>query len=295
MLDFLQKDIDISQLWNFKTKAITSYYFEIHNRQDVDKLIDIVHFSKQKWLSILFVSAGTNTLFAFDKYDGIIIKNCLQWWSYDRQTCLLEAYWAEKIWDIALSLKNDYSQDLWHRFIWLPWSIAGAISWNAWCFWLEAESNFLNCEVLDLETWKIEILERKDMNFSYRSSILKNSSRYFLIKVNFDLSEKVEKYSSDIDNIAFRENMQPKWNSCGSFFKNPSKEFSAWTLIEKVWLKWFHLKTAYFSEKHANFLMSLDNWNYRDLLDLIKLAQDKVKDKFDIDLVPEVRIIYNKK
>jgi len=295
MLNFLQQNIDISQLWNFKTKAISSYYFEIHNRQDIDKLIDIVHFSKQKWLVILFLSSGTNTLFAFDKYDGIIIKNCLQWWYYSKQTCLLETYSSEKIWDIAESLEKDYLQNLWHRFIWLPWSVAGAVSWNAWCFWLEAESNFLNCEVLDLENWNIEILEKKDMDFSYRSSILKNSSRYFVIKASFDLSQKVEKYSSDVDNIIFREELQPKWNSCGSFFKNPSKEFSAWSLIEQVDLKWFSLWKAYFSEKHANFLMSLDDWNYRDLLNLIKMAQDKIKDKFNIDLIPEVKIIYNKK
>jgi UDP-N-acetylenolpyruvoylglucosamine reductase len=47
------------------------------------------------------------------------------------------------------------------------------------------------------------------MNFSYRSSILKETSRYFLIKAKFDLSKKIEKYHSDVDNIYFREHKQP--------------------------------------------------------------------------------------
>ena len=39
--------------------------------------------------------------------------------------------------------------------------------------------------------------------------------------------------------------------------------------------------------------MSDWNWSYKDLLDLIKLAQDKVKKDFWVELEPEVRIIYN--
>jgi UDP-N-acetylenolpyruvoylglucosamine reductase len=48
------------------------------------------------------------------------------------------------------------------------------------------------------------------MQFSYRSSILKTSEKYFLISVIFDLSEKIEKYHSDVDNLEFREHKQPK-------------------------------------------------------------------------------------
>jgi len=60
------------------------------------------------------------------------------------------------------------------------------------------------------------------MVFNYRTSILKqNNNKYFLIDISFDLSTKIEKYHSYVDNIDFRENKQPKGNTCGSFFKNP--------------------------------------------------------------------------
>jgi len=39
--------------------------------------------------------------------------------------------------------------------------------------------------------------------------------------------------------------------------------------------------------------MSDGRAKYTDLLELIKLAQDKVKKQFDIDLINEVRIIKN--
>lgn len=293
-MNYLQKNKDITDLSNFKTKAFSKYYFEIHSRQDVDKIFEIYNFAKNNNLKVLFVWWGTNLLFAFDEFEWIIIKNCLQWWKYEENTNVLESYTNEKIRDIAESLEKDYGQKLWHRFIWLPWSIWGAVFGNAWCFWLETESNFLDAEVLDLSTWKIFFINKADSNFSYRNSVFKQSENFFIIKVRFNLSEKVEKYSSDVDNIDFRNNKQPKWNSCWSFFKNPNKELSAGFAIESVWLKWFYYRSAYFSEKHANFLMTdKNNSDWRDLIHIIDLAKSKVKEKFWIELEPEVRIITN--
>jgi len=285
---------DITELSNFKTKAFAKYYYEINNRQDVDNLFDIVQFAKKENLKILFVWWWTNMLFAFDIFEWIVIKNCLQWRNYNEETKLLKTYSNELISDIAESLEKDYGQNLWHRFIWLPGSVGWAVYWNAGCFGLETANNFREATVYDLSTWKIEKLSNKDMLFNYRTSILKqNNNKYFLIEAVFDLSTKKEKYHSDVDNIDFRENKQPKGNTCGSFFKNPSREYSAGFLIESVWLKWYKLWWAYFSNKHANFLMSDWTASYKDLLDLIKLAQNKVKKEFWIDIENEVRIIKN--
>ena len=294
-MDFLEKNKDITSLSNFKTKAKTKYYFEIQDRQSIDKIIQIIEFSKKEKLEVLFIWWGTNILFAFDFFDWIIIKNCLEWWSYDKETCFLEAYSWASIWDISLCLEQNYNQELWHRFIWLPWSIGWAVFWNAGCFGLEIANNFVEAEVLNLKTWQIEILWKKDMEFEYRNSKVKRLQTLFIIKVKFDLSKKIEKYSVATDNIYFREHCQPKWNTCWSFFKNPGNKKSAWSLIEEVWLKGYREGTAYFSSLHANFLMSDEWWDYRDLLKLIELAKKKVLQIKKINIIPEVRILFNKK
>jgi UDP-N-acetylmuramate dehydrogenase len=242
----------------------------------------------------LFIGSGTNMLFAFENFDWIVIKNNLFWWNYDEKTKILTSYSQEKISDLAEILEKKFEQKLWHRFIGLPWSVWGAVYWNAWCFWLETENNFLEAKIYNLETWKIENFSKEKINFSYRNSILKEkNNKFFLIEAKFDLSKKIEKYHSDVDNIDFRENKQPKGNTCGSFFKNPNREYSAWFLIENVWLKWKKISWAFFSELHANFLMSDGSASYKDLLDLIELAQKKVKEKFWIEIINEVRIIKN--
>lgn len=295
ILDYLEKNVEITNLSNFKTKAITKYYFEINIYEDVNKLREIKLFCLQNNLDILFIWWWTNLLFAFDIFNWVIIKNNLNWWNYDERTLLLDSYSNENISDIAYELEVVYNQKLWHRFIWLPGSIWWAVYWNAWCFWLETENNFLEATVYNLENWNIEKIMKEKMQFDYRSSIVKiNDGKYFMISCRFDLSKKVEKYHSDVDNIDFRENKQPKWNTCWSFFKNPSKEQSAWFLIEQVWFKWYKLWWAFFSPLHANFLMNDWTATYKNLLDLVKLAQDKVKSNYGVELLPEVRIIYNK-
>lgn len=294
MQKLLQQNVDITELSNFKTKAKTKYYYEINDIEDVFHLKDIMNFAQEEKLKILFVWWGTNLLFAFELFEGIVIKNNLKWFAYDKQKQILEVYSSESIWYIAQKLETDFGQNIWHRFIWLPGSVGGAVFWNAGCFWLETESNFTQAEVYNLETWEIEILTKEQTDFGYRNSVFKQTEKYFIIKAKFDLSKVVEKYTSDVDNIKFRKEIQPKWNSCGSFFKNHSKEYSAGKLIEEVWLKWFVYNNAYFSEKHANFLMTkLDNWDFRDLEYLIDLAKSKVMEKFNIELLEEVRIIRN--
>ena len=290
--EYLIKNKDITELSNFKTKAIARYYFEINSRQDIDKIHKIYNFSKKYNIKILFIWWGTNLLFAFDKFEGIVIKNCLKWWSYNKKLKILDTYSIENISDIAEELYNN-GQGLWKRFIWLPWSVWWAVCWNAWCFWLEAENNFKKAEVLDLTSWKTIILKKQDMAFEYRNSIIKKTWKYFIIKITFDLSKLVEKYTSDIDNIYFRDKQQPKGNNCGSFFKNPSKDSSAWKLIEEVWFKWKNIWWAFFSNQHANFLTNDWKASYKDLLKLIDLVQKKVQKNFNINLIPEVRIITN--
>jgi UDP-N-acetylmuramate dehydrogenase len=109
--------------------------------------------------------------------------------------------------------------------------------------------------------------------------------------MTFDLTELREKYHSDEEPLLWRERVQPVGLSCGSFFKNPSREQSAGWLIEQIGLKGYHHRGAYFSDKHANFLMSDGTATWTDLVELVELAQEKVQEQFQIQLEPEVRII----
>jgi UDP-N-acetylmuramate dehydrogenase len=83
---------------------------------------------------------------------------------------------------------------------------------------------------------------------------------------------------------------QPLDPSAGSCFVNPEGD-AAGRLIQEAGLKGYRIGDMAFSEKHANFLVNLGKGSFDDALKLIRLAQQKVAEQFDIELEPEILII----
>ncbi len=77
--------------------------------------------------------------------------------------------------------------------------------------------------------------------------------------------------------------------NCGSVFKNPAGDHAA-RLIEAAGLKGHCIGGAQISDVHANFIVNRGNATARDVVALIRLAQATVKEKFAIELEPEVRM-----
>ena len=80
-----------------------------------------------------------------------------------------------------------------------------------------------------------------------------------------------------------------EYASCGSFFKNPSRELPAARIIEDAGLKGFRLGDACVSEKHANFHVALPGASAADIVALAAEEKRRVREKSGIELVEEVR------
>ena len=62
-------------------------------------------------------------------------------------------------------------------------------------------------------------------------------------------------------------------------------------LIEKCGLKGYTIGGAKVSEKHANFIINFENANSKDIIELINYVKEKIKEKYEIDLILEQEII----
>ena len=78
--------------------------------------------------------------------------------------------------------------------------------------------------------------------------------------------------------------------SSGSTFKRP-EGFFAGKLIEDAGLKGYKIGGAEVSTLHAGFVINSGNATSKDILDLIKYIQEVVKEKYNVQLEPEVKII----
>ncbi len=87
-----------------------------------------------------------------------------------------------------------------------------------------------------------------------------------------------------------RREKQPQGDCCGSVFKNPEGEHAG-RLIEACGLKGLRYGGAVISPMHANFIMNENSARFDDILHLIGVCKQEVRERFGVDLEEEVRII----
>lgn len=176
----------------------------------------------------------------------------------------------------------------------IPATVGGALRMNAGTSDGTIGNTVQNITLISKQG-RIKTLECKDLKFSYRSSNLPSGSiiieaRLLLIRSDPRvIKSKIEKYKK------YRLETQPLTHpNLGSIFKNPSKKKFAGQLIEEAGLKGVRIGQARISEKHANFIVNEGKATARDVIALMGLIKDKVKEKLNVRLEAEIEIVGEK-
>ncbi len=136
---------------------------------------------------------------------------------------------------------------------------------------------------------KVKTLYKKDIEFGYRKSSL---SKYIILGTSLRLTKENKKKIGERikEYIDYRKATQDLSKpSCGCIFRNP-RGHSAGRLIDLCGLKGKRIGGAGVSLKHANFILNLGKGSFRDICKLMDLIKKEVREKFNIDLKPEIKI-----
>lgn len=173
----------------------------------------------------------------------------------------------------------------------IPGTIGGIVMMNAGAHGGQVSDVLAWADVMD-ERGEVVRLQRADLNFGYRYSVLKDHPRV-VVAAAFNLrrgdgpalAAQVKMWSLR------RATTQPlSLPSCGSVFRNPSGTHAG-HLIESAGLKGLRRGGAQISDKHANFIVNLGGARAEDVLWLIHHAQETVQKKYGIELETEVRVV----
>ena len=174
----------------------------------------------------------------------------------------------------------------------IPGSIGGALFMNAGAYGGEMSHVVKRAYVMKCDGGKPYWLSKDEMELGYRTSRFKHSQE-IILAVEFQLEEKSKlDIKSLMDEYTERRNSKQPLNlpSCGSFFKRPEGYFAG-SLIQDCGLAGYSIGGAQVSEKHCGFLVNKGGATATDVIELKNLVQKTVKEKFGVDLEPEVRII----
>jgi UDP-N-acetylmuramate dehydrogenase len=172
----------------------------------------------------------------------------------------------------------------------IPGSVGGAVVGNAGAYGESISDCLLDVHLL--EEGKEHVVEPDRLDFGYRTSLLKSRPDIVVLSASFQLhhGRRDELRRRIAEDAALRQSKHPlEYASCGSYFKNPSREMPAAQLIEDACLKGFRVGRAHVSEKHANFLVAEPGATADDITALAAEVVRRVKETSGYELHEEVR------
>ena len=288
----IQKNINLFSLNTLRINSVAEYFLEADTRED---LLEGKKFALKNKLSLFILAGGSNLAIIKDKISGLVIKN-----SYKELKILKE---TDN--DLLLSVSSGYPVSLlinetvnkgyqgfeYHKG--LPGTVGGAIYMNS--KWTKPKNYFgdnLIYAYLINDRGQDKKVNRDYFQFGYDYSYLQKSNEiileavFKLKKINPVILKKRAKYAFE-----YRKKTQPMGvKTSGCFFKNVNNR-SAGQMIDQAGLKGFEVGDFFVSPIHANFIINRGNGKNKDLLKLVKIIKEKVKNKFGVELQEEVIII----
>jgi UDP-N-acetylmuramate dehydrogenase len=172
----------------------------------------------------------------------------------------------------------------------IPGGVGGALRMNAGAFGQEIESAALAVSVFFFDGTPFHAL-RREIDFDYRR--VPGLERIVITRGRFRFKKaQISVLKARVHEILdLRVSKQPLDHpSCGSIFKRPPGYYAG-ALIEETGLKRERIGGAMVSEKHAGFILNVDNARAADVYALIRRIENKVLERFGVQLEREVKLI----
>ena len=258
--------------------------------KNIDELITIIKYLKEKTIKYLILGNGSNIILSKEHYDYVIIKldklNNIEY--HDNIVVVGSGYSLSKL---AIETINKGLDGLTFA-AGIPGCVGASTAMNAGAYNSDMASVVKEVKVLD-KNLNIVTLNNQDLQYEYRDSFLKKHPEYIVLETTFELSKNDPEIMKNIIDERRKKRMasQPlDLPNAGSVFRNPENMYAG-ELIEKSNLKGFTVGGASVSEKHANFIVNTNNAKGIDVVKLIKKVKKEVKNKYNVELKLEQIII----
>jgi len=236
----IRENVPISTITTMRLGGDTKFLIDI---EDESEISDAFNFAKDKNLPTFILGSGANTIGHDEGFNGVIVRSALKGINIDG--ALITAFSGE-VWDDLVAFACERGLHGIEGLSKIPGLVGAAPVQNIGAYGQDIASVFASAKVYDIKNDNIVTLDKDDMNFSYRHSILNttDTGRYFVISITLKLGAgemqrpfytSVEKYiaetgASDFSPAGIREIVSiirgnklpdPKVEaSAGSFFKN---------------------------------------------------------------------------
>ncbi|MDT3404774.1 UDP-N-acetylmuramate dehydrogenase [Mucilaginibacter terrae] len=175
----------------------------------------------------------------------------------------------------------------------IPSSLGGAVVMNAGAGGEDIKALLIDVYYYDPNNDTFNTITVEEINFEYRNSFFQKNPEMIVCRALLQL----KKGDSDEIKAKMDKTKEARWAkqpreypNAGSVFKRPPGRFVG-PMIDELGLKGYTIGGAKVSEKHSGFIINHANATGSDIMELISNVQGRVKEKFEVDLEVEQRII----
>lgn len=254
------------------------------------ELRKLLRFAAAEGIHPAVLGAGTNVLAPDGGLPGLVIclKDCLSGMERTGETTL--RFWAGVPMARAANFAASQGLSGMEFAHGIPGTVGGGVYMNAGAYGGEMGAIVRQVCTMDREG-NCRLRSAEEMGFSYRFSQMQ-------LEVDIILWAEVALSPAPEDEIRekMRELMERRkasqpleLPSAGSAFKRPASGYAA-AMIDGAGLRGFRIGGAGVSEKHAGFVVNLGGATASDVRALLTAVADKVEEKENIRLEPEIRL-----
>lgn len=255
---------------------------------NLEEVVELVKRAEGSGIPLFPLGCGSNLLVKDGGIDGIVLNlTRLSSFRDEKGECL----WAEG--GISYPRLSAQAQERGlsglEFAIGIPGTVGGAVVMNAGIPDRETMHIVKELTLVGKEG-TVVTLPRESIPFGYRSVKLPWG---IVVGARFVLQRSTPQAVEEQMRLLLsrrRETQPLSYPNVGSVFKNPPGD-SAGRCIESVGLKGTVQGGAQISTRHANFIVNRAEATAADVLRLVDLARQSVRDRLGIDLEPEVRIV----
>ncbi|KAJ5785281.1 uncharacterized protein N7503_010493 [Penicillium pulvis] len=176
----LEEYVDLQPHNTFGVTVTARYFFRLNNTGDLEKLLNSPLFHENRYF---ILGGGSNTLFAKDKFDGIILKNeikGIELVSEDENNKVLRVgagvEWTSLV---DYCIHNDLGGL--ENLSLIPGTVGAAPIQNIGAYGAELSDVLLNVEVIDMNTGQLTKMSKEECKLQYRDSVFKQTLTKMMI------------------------------------------------------------------------------------------------------------------
>jgi UDP-N-acetylmuramate dehydrogenase len=285
--DRVRRDFPLAPLTSFRLGGPASVFLEAESLDDLDAAGRAV---RKTALPIVVIGKGSNLLVSDQGFPGLVLRlgRAFRWAARDGDR--LSAGGSMPLPALAGVALTHGLAGL-EFGVAIPASLGGSVRMNAGAHGHSLDEVLESVELFLLGEGRTKVVPSEQAGFRYRHSELPEQSVVIGATVLLRPGDAREIRGLMDEAREWRRATQPLAEpNCGSVFKNPPGDHAA-RLIEAVGGKDASVGGARVSQKHSNFIVAGPGATARDVHGLMTILAGRVRERFDLDLEPEVQVV----